>query len=120
MVVSRTAVEPNAAFAGVTLEVSFARLRVSMATFSEEMIPSCPSGRWDSVAMVELKVTAGKRCEVQVVRKNSIPNGDRRPSCHRVLRVSRLLITVALTMCAIRQLITQNLCSLLRLSRKIP
>ena len=44
--------EANAVFAGVTLEASFARLRASIATFSEERAPSCPFGRWDIVAMV--------------------------------------------------------------------
>ena len=53
MVVSRTVVEPNAVFAGMMLEASFARLRALIATFSEESVPSRPSGRWDSVAMVE-------------------------------------------------------------------
>ena len=52
MVVSRTVVDANAAFAGTTLEVSFARLRASMATFSEDRVPSCPSGRWELVVMV--------------------------------------------------------------------
>ena len=55
MVVSKTLVEPNAAFAGMALEVSFTRLSVSMAAFSEERVPSCLSGRGDSVAMVETK-----------------------------------------------------------------
>ena len=47
------AVEPNAALAGVMVDASFARLRASMATFSEERVSSCPFGRWDLVAMVE-------------------------------------------------------------------
>ena len=52
MVASRTVVEPNAAFAGMMFEVSFARLRVSMATFNEERAPPCPIGRWDLSVIV--------------------------------------------------------------------
>ena len=52
--------EQNAAFAGMTLEVSFTRLSVSMAAFSEERVPSCLSGRWDLVAMVETKGGCGE------------------------------------------------------------
>ena len=42
--------EPKTAFAGVTLETSFARFMASMATLNEEIIPSLPFGRWDTVA----------------------------------------------------------------------
>ena len=45
--------EPKTALAGVTLEISFARLRASMARFSVERTPSGPFGRWDLVAIVE-------------------------------------------------------------------
>ena len=44
IVVRRMLVELNAAFAGVMLEASFARLRASMATFREERVSSCPFG----------------------------------------------------------------------------
>ena len=57
---SKTLVKPNAAFAGATLEASFARLRALIATFSEESVLSRPSGRWDSVAMVETKGNRGE------------------------------------------------------------
>ena len=40
-------VEPKAAFAGMTLEASFARSTASMAAFSEERTRSCPFGRCD-------------------------------------------------------------------------
>ena len=52
----RTLTEPKTAFAGVTLEISFARFRVSMATFKAERTPSRPFGRGDVGAM------AGGRC----------------------------------------------------------
>ena len=58
---SRTLVEANAVFAGMTLEVSFARLRALIAAFSEERVLSCPSGRWDLMTMVK---TQGSREEV--------------------------------------------------------
>ena len=43
----------NATVADAMLETLSARLRESMAAFSEERASSCPFGRWDSVAMVE-------------------------------------------------------------------
>jgi len=47
--------EPKATVAGVTLEASFARFTMSIATFNEEMTPSCFLGCCDSVAMVEMR-----------------------------------------------------------------
>jgi len=46
---------PKAALAGVMLEASFARLRKSMATFSEERALPRPFGRWDLAAMVGMQ-----------------------------------------------------------------
>jgi len=39
IIVGRTLTEPKATFAGVTLEISFARSKVWMATFNEERVP---------------------------------------------------------------------------------
>jgi len=56
MVVSRTLVEPNTAMTGVMLEASFARLRVSMAAFSEGRAPFCLFGCWDLSVIVETEL----------------------------------------------------------------
>ena len=40
--------------AGVMLEISFARFRASIATFSKERAPSRPCGSWEFVAIVEV------------------------------------------------------------------
>ena len=58
IVFRRTLVESKAALAGAMLETFFARLRASMAAFSEKRAPS--SDRWDLVAIVE---TQGSREE---------------------------------------------------------
>ena len=98
MVISRTVVEPNAAFAGMTLEASFARLRALIATFSEESVPSCLSGRWDPVAMVENQGDCEKaarradRGRVRTLIKTSVHPVIARPA------LADLLITVALKM----------------------
>ena len=52
-IVRRALTVPKAALAGVMLEISFARFRASMATFSEETTPSRPFGRRNLAAMVE-------------------------------------------------------------------
>jgi hypothetical protein len=57
--VRRALTEPKTAFAGVALEISFARFRASMATFREERRPSCAFDCWDLVAIVEV----GGGCE---------------------------------------------------------
>ena len=47
---------PKAAFAGVTLATSFARLRPSMVRFNVERTPSpVPFCRWDLSVMVEVQ-----------------------------------------------------------------
>ena len=43
--------EPKTALAGVILDISFARLVASMATFSEERTLPRPFGRWDLISM---------------------------------------------------------------------
>ena len=58
---------PKAALAGVMLEISFARFRVSMATFSEERALSRPFGRWDLASMVRMQGS----CEKAVQRTGS-------------------------------------------------
>ena len=50
--VSRTLTEPKTAFAGVMLEISFARFRTSMATFNVERTLRRPFGRWEIVSIV--------------------------------------------------------------------
>jgi len=47
--------EPKTALAGMTPESSFARFRPSMATFKDEMAPSLPFGRRDSVCIVRIQ-----------------------------------------------------------------
>jgi hypothetical protein len=46
-----TLTELKTAFAGVTLEISFARFRPSMARFNAERVPSRPLGWWELVAI---------------------------------------------------------------------
>ena len=84
MVVRRALAEPNAALAGVILEVSFARLRAPMAVFNEDRAPSCPFDRLDLSAIVEIRVSCK---EVQAVRKNR--NKDGRPYCHHLPHADR-------------------------------
>ena len=52
--------EPKTAFAGVTLEISFARFRASMATFMVVRVLSRPLDRWDFGAIAELVVWGEK------------------------------------------------------------
>jgi hypothetical protein len=52
--------EPKTALAGVMLEISFARFRVSMATLNVERMPFRPLSRWELVAIVEIVVAARK------------------------------------------------------------
>ena len=47
--------EPNTAFAGEIQEISFARSRASMATFSAERKLSRPFGRWGLVSIVKIR-----------------------------------------------------------------
>lgn len=56
--VRRTLTELKTALAGVTLEISFARFRVSMATFKAERTPSRPFGRGGGGSMA---VTEGRK-----------------------------------------------------------
>ena len=51
--VRMTLTEPKAAFAGVMLQISFARFRVSMVTLNIEMVPPRPLGRWRFACMIE-------------------------------------------------------------------
>ena len=52
--------EVNAVLTGVTLVVSFARFRASMAMFSEERASICPCSRWVLVAMVKMQDSCEK------------------------------------------------------------
>ena len=66
-IVSRTLTDPKTAFAGVMLEVSFARFRDLMATANAEGTPSRPFGRWELVAIVDNRGD----CEKAVRKKPS-------------------------------------------------
>lgn len=48
-------VESNAALAGVILEVSLGRSRVSMAAFNKGRAAAHPFNRWDSVVIVGIQ-----------------------------------------------------------------
>jgi len=48
----RTLADPKTAFAGVTLEISLARFRASMAPLRKEIVLSCPFGGGECVAIV--------------------------------------------------------------------
>ena len=56
----RTLAEPKTALAGVMLEISFARLRVSMATFNAERRPSPSLEGLDIEAIVEMRGGEGR------------------------------------------------------------
>ena len=73
IVVKITATEPKTAFAGVMLEISFARFETSMNTFKAESTPSRSFGRWEFVAIVE---TGGNREKVwtKAAKKDPNPN----------------------------------------------
>jgi len=64
IIVRRELTEPNTALAGVTQEISFARLRVSIATFNEERELSRPLGLRELGSMGK----ARGRCEIGVSR----------------------------------------------------
>jgi len=63
--------EPKTALAGVMLDSSFARFSPSMATFSEEKTLSCPFGRLDLSAMVEMQGSNKKAVRRGGCEKNS-------------------------------------------------
>ena len=60
IIVRRAPTEPKTAFAGVILEISFARFMASMATFSEEITPFRPFGRWDLASIVGAQGIRGR------------------------------------------------------------
>ena len=82
IIVRRTLTEPKTAFAGVILEISFARFMVSIATFNEESVPPRPFCCWGLVFMIQTERAGEKTCEVEVVTKGANPNRDGRSSCH--------------------------------------
>ena len=71
----RIPAEPKAALAGVMLETSFARLRVSMAAFSAKRTPSRLFGCLDFVAIV---VAVRERCGTEAVHVKETPEPERR------------------------------------------
>ena len=75
----------NAAFAGVMLEISFAKLTASMAMFNEERVPSRP---FCSCELVSMTRSQGGY-EMQAVKKDANPNRDERPPCHRAPRTNK-------------------------------
>jgi hypothetical protein len=60
IIVSRTLTEPKTALAGVMLDISFARFKVSIVTFSVERAPFRPFGRWEFAAIVEDRGSRGE------------------------------------------------------------
>jgi hypothetical protein len=72
IVVSRTLAEANAAFAGMTLEVSSATSMASIAAFSEERAPFHAFGRWGLSVIVE---TQGS-CEKTATGVMTVRNGE--------------------------------------------
>ena len=60
--VRRTPAEVNAALAGATLVVPFARFKVPMAVFSEEKVSRCPCV---SVAMSDVQVVRKSPCLIE-------------------------------------------------------
>ena len=83
--------EPNTALAGEIQEISFARSRASMATFSEERAPSRPFGRWSFASMVKTRDSLEKRSGTRGVGKGQNPNRDKRPFRHNVPHADRSL-----------------------------
>ena len=55
IIVRRTLTEPKTAFAGVTLEISFARFMAWMAMFKEERVPPRSLDCWGLVSMTQSK-----------------------------------------------------------------
>ena len=84
--VRRTLTVPKAAFAGVILEISFARLRASMAAFKIERAPSRLFGRWGFIAIVG---TCGG-WEQTTWAESANPNADERSCCcaHRLVQTA--------------------------------
>ena len=87
----RTLAEPKTAFAGVTLEISFARFRASIAPFKKERVLSRPFRGGELVAIVDM-VVASKECgENDKAVRSPHPNGDGRPFSRRKSHVSRVV-----------------------------
>ena len=74
----RILAEPKTALAGVMLEISVARLRVSMATSNAERTPSRPFDCFGlvPVAIIETCGGCGERCSAKAVWINPCPNRD--------------------------------------------
>ena len=75
----RMATEPKAAFAGVMLATSFARLRPSIATFNVERTPSWPFGRWCLSAMAKTQGGYGRGVRCGGCEEGPNPHPDGRP-----------------------------------------
>ena len=60
MVARITLTEPKTALAGVRLETSLARFKISMAAFNVATTPLLSLGRWDLGCMVESR-SSGER-----------------------------------------------------------
>ena len=74
IIARRTQAEPKTALAGVMLEISFARLRVSMATFNAERRPSRSLEGLDVGAIAETRGNSGR-----VRREGCVKNPE--PRC---------------------------------------
>ena len=83
IIVRRTLTEPNAALAGVMLEISFARSMASMAAFNDERTPSSRRcDRRESASMVETRGRQENDAFQRAVREDTSPNMDGRSFCH--------------------------------------
>ena len=64
---------PKAALAGAMLAISFARFKVSMATFNAEIVLSRPLGRRDLASMVEARSSGERIVRCQGCEEGSGP-----------------------------------------------
>lgn len=85
----RTLAEPKTAFAGVTLEISFARFRTSIAPFKKERVLSRPFRGGELVAIVGV-VVGREECGEKAVRSPH-RNGDGRPFSRGKPHVNRVV-----------------------------
>ena len=79
IIVSRTLTDPKTAFAGVTLDTSFARFIASIAVFNAERAPSRRFGWREFESMAETRRCCVKAVWWQAVRKDPNPDKDERP-----------------------------------------
>jgi len=80
--------DPKTAFAGVILEISFARFMASMAKFSEETIPPRAFGGWDLVSMARSHGSRKPNSKVEAANRdgNLIEMGGRLITATRLVQ----------------------------------